>query len=178
MRGRPAASPALGASPSSSGAAACPGEMSCGVCSLGLCLGVSVRSSTCDKMCVNVAKRPPPREQGKRVSGSETPLPCEHAGNSGLQGPGGLPLAHGGRCSFPPGLLLVLMAPRVTPRGCSGRPQHHPGVTPRAPRTPDSTLGRDLTDCGSAGQAGPGEAGGREPGTALSNYRIRCAPRN
>ena len=148
--------------------------MSRGVCSPGLCLGVSVRSSTCDKTRVPVAQHPPPREQRKRVSGAETL--CERAGNSGLQGPGGFPLAHGGRRSFPPGLLLAaLMTPRVTPRGRSRRPQHHPGVTLRAPHTPDSTLGRDPTGCGSAGQAGPREAGGREPGTVLSNYRNRCA---
>ena len=77
---------------------------------------------------------PPAMEQRKRVSGAEMPQRVSMLGTPDSQGPGGFPLVHRGRLSFPSCLFLaVLLAPRVIPCRRSGRPQCYPQRHPRPP---------------------------------------------
>ena len=124
------------------------------------------------RMCPWLSARPPGTEKAS-LRGRDALL-CERTGNS-TPGPRGLPSRIRRKALLPtqPASCYAHDSKGNPPRPLEEAPAS-PGVTPRAPHTPDSTLGRDLTGCVSAGQAGPREAGGREPGTALSNYRIRC----
>lgn len=117
-------------------------------------------------VCTWLSAPPTPRpEQRKRVLGRNAGrLSAVRTPDS--QGPGGFPLAHGGRLSFPSCLFLsVPVAPRVVPPQTLGEAPVSPPAPCPAPLI-DSTLGRGLTGCGSAGPADPG----RQVGASLGLY--------
>ena len=136
------------------------------------------------RVCTWLSDRPPPPpSHGTKKAGLRRKCPQRVSvlGTPDSQGPRGFPLAHGGRLSFPSCLFLaVLLAPRVIPCRRSGRPQCYPQRHPQAPPTPHPLfhIGKRSYWLWFCRSSCPGEAGAREPGTVLSNYRIRCAPRN
>lgn len=149
--------------------------MSCGVCSQSLCLGLSVRSSTCDKMCVHVAQQPTPPclEQRKRVLAKRRPY--ERCRTPDSQGPEAS-LRTRRKASSPshPAYFCTRGSQGSSPADAR-RPQCHPQRAPAPHPLIDSTLERGLTGAVVLQVQPTREAGGREPGTILSNYRIRCA---